>query len=491
MLRAALRRSGERTALVHGERHWTAAALDQAAERLASGLAARLPKGARVLLFMANRAEYLLLQIALERAGLVRVPVNRLCTAAEVERICEDCEASAIFCDESTRPRLAGIEGLWICSVDGDATGGSGWSALSEDPSGGLPDVRAADLASINYTSGTSGNAKGVVLTVGNWMAVYRNMLVDRDIRSDDRLAHVGPLTHASGTYATPHLLRGAANVIVDYEGPSDLLRAIEQDRISVFSCVPTLLTRLLGDPAARSADCSSLRRICYGAEPIQPNTLASAVSRFGPILVQNYGLTEAMMTVAFLPEDADPAGERAGAGLIGRPYTFVEVVLRRPDGNAADPGESGEITIRSDHVMQGYWRRPRETAEALRGDWLWSGDLAVEEPGGMLRLVGRSKDLVISGGFNIYPREVESVLAGYRGVREAAVFGTPDDDWGERLVAVLAGSFDVEEISSTAKAELGIKAPKQWLVVEELPRTANGKIDKVKLKAEVLANGR
>jgi acyl-CoA synthetase (AMP-forming)/AMP-acid ligase II len=316
-------------------------------------------------------------------------------------------------------------------------------------------------------------------------------MLVDRDIRSADRLAHVGPLTHASGTYATPHLLRGAANIIVDYQSPSDLLEAIERDRITVFTCVPTLLTRLLADPGAGRADCSSLRRICYGAEPIQPNTLAAAISRFGPILVGNYGLTEAMMTVAFLPEDADPDGEGAGAGLIGRPYTFVEVVLRRPDGSPADPGESGEITVRSDHVMQGYWRRPKETAEALRSGWLWSGDLAVQEQGGLLRLIGRSKDMVITGGFNIYPREVETVLAGYGGVREAAVFGAPDEHWGERLVAVLAGRFDLDEIRRAAKAELGIKAPKQWLVLEELPRTANGKVDKASLKAEALANGR
>jgi acyl-CoA synthetase (AMP-forming)/AMP-acid ligase II len=490
LLRAALRRSGERTALVHGESRWSAAELDAAAERVALGLASRLEKGARVLLYMSNRAEYLILQIALERAGLVRVPANRLYTAAEVERVAEDAGASAIFCDESTRARLGGIGGLWICSVDGEAGNGPGWEALGRAEGGSLPETAPGDIASINYTSGTSGRPKGAVLTVGNWMAVYRNMLVDRDIRAEDRLAHVGPLTHASGAYAVPHLLRGAANVIVDYRAPSDLLAAIESERITVFSCVPTLLTRLVADPAVQRHDLGSLRRICYGAEPIPPNTLAAAEALFGLILVGNYGLTEAMMTVAFLSEAEHAKGERSADGLIGRPYTFVDVVLRRSDGAPVGPGETGEITIRSDHVMAGYWQRPAETAEVLKEGWLWSGDLAVAEPGGMLRLVGRSKDLVICGGFNIYPREVESVLASLPGVREAAVFGAPDEQWGERLVAVLAGRFEMDALHRAAKARLGIKTPKQWLVREELPRTANGKIDRARLKAEVTADG-
>lgn len=490
LLRAALRRSGDRPALVHGELRLSAAELDELAERVALGLAARLPKGARVLLYMSNRAEYLILQIALERAALVRVPSNRLYTAVEVERVAEDAGASAIFCDEATRAQLSGMRGLWICSLDGEAEDGPDWASLARSDGGSLPELAAADVASINYTSGTSGRPKGAVLTVGNWMAVYRNMLVDRDIRADDRLAHVGPLTHASGTYAVPHLLRGAANVIIDHGAPSDLFAAVERERITVFSCVPTLLTRLVSDPAAGRHDLGSLRRICYGAEPIPPNTLAAAERLFGPILVGNYGLTEAMMTVAFLSEQGHLEGERPADGLIGRPYTFIEVVLRAPDGSQVEAGETGEITIRSDHVMQGYWNKPAETADVLKGGWLWSGDLAVAEPRGMLRLVGRSRDLVICGGFNIYPLEVESLLAGLPGVREATAFGVPDAQWGERLVAVLAGRFDMEALRRTAKERLGIKTPKQWLVRDELPRTANGKIDKARLKSEVMADG-
>lgn len=487
LVSAALKRSGGKTVLVDGDRRWTALGLDEVAERVACGLAARLSKGERVVLFMANRAEYLILQLALERAGLVRVPVNRLSTAGDVERIVEHGEATALFCDESTRPRTTGICGIWICSVDGDAERGPPWTALLTADTRSLPGSAPADLASINYTSGTSGRPKGAMLSAGNWLAVWRNMLVDRDIRQDDVLAHVGPLTHASGAYAAPHWLRGAVNVIVDYHQPADLFDAIAREQVTVFSCVPTLLTRLVADPSLGRAQLGSLRRIAYGAEPMPPNTLRAARAAFGPILVQNYGLTEAMMTVAYLAEDAHDVSGASGNGLIGTPYTFVEVVLRAPDGRPVPPGAQGEITVRSDHVMQGYWKMPEETAAVLKDGWLWTGDLAVEEAGGLLRLVGRAKDLVICGGFNIYPREVEDVLASLEGVCEAAVFGVPDAAWGERLVGAVTGRIDLEALTAAAKPRLGIKTPRQWIVRDALPRTANGKVDKALLRQEVL----
>lgn len=488
LIGAALKRAGERLALVDGARRWSAAALDRDAERLARALARHLSPGERVLLCMRNRAEYVLLQLALERAGLVRVPLNRLYTPNEVARVVASCRPAAAFCDTQTLERFPPAPDLWVCPMDGeDARGGPSWAALLAGQTGPLPAVGPDALCSISYTSGTSGTPKGVMMAHANWAAVYANMLADRDVRCDDVMVHVGPLTHASGAYLAPHLLRGAASVLVDMRSPKDLFAAIEEHRATLFACVPTVLTRLLASPDIDAHDLGSLRRIVHGAEPIPANTLRAALGRFGPILVQNYGLTEAMMTVAFLSETEHLHEGRPRVGCIGRPYTLVEVVLRAPGGEPVETGEVGEITIRSPHVMQGYWEMPEETDRVLKGGWLWSGDLGVREPDGMLRLVGRSKDLVISGGFNIYPAEVESFISAQPGVREVAAFGVPDPDWGERLVAFVAGDCEPSALERGAREALGIKAPKEWRTRPALPRTGNGKIDRAALKAELL----
>lgn len=477
-IRAALRRAGERIVLIDAARRWSGHALDSEAEALAQTLAARLPAEARVLLFMKNRAEYVVAQIALERAGLVRMPVNYRATAHELAALVERFSPALALTDRAGRERLPG--GLPALALD-DATA---WRGLRHAP---LPDVSGAALASINLTSGSSGEPKGAMLTHDAWAHVCRNMLIDRDIRADDIILHIGPLTHAAGTYVAPHLLRGATNVIVDYDGPPSLFAAIERHRATAFTCVPTVLTRLLDDPAIDRFDLASLRQVIYGAEPIPRNTLEAAWRRFGAKLTQNYGLTEAMMTVATLQGAAHLRDGALRHDAIGRPYSFVEVCLRDADGEPVPQGTAGELTIRSDHLMTGYWDDPAATAQVLRGGWLFTGDEAVEASDGVLTLTGRLKDLVISGGFNIAPREVEAAISGYAGVSEAAVFGLPDPQWGERLIAVVAGDESrIEDWRRQARAELGIKAPKQWLCRQGLPRTANGKIDKARLKQEV-----
>lgn len=482
----ALKRHGNRPVLSDGSSRLSAADLDGQAERLARALAARYQPGERILFFMRNRIEFVVLQLACERAGLVRVPVNRLYTGGEVARICEAARPAALFYDDDTAARVTDLpDGPWLCSVDDTA-----WSEfVASAPAIDLPDVAPDALCSLNFTSGTTGQPKGVMMSHANWAAVYNNMLIDRDMRADDRFIHIGPLTHASGAYIAPNLLRGAENILVDMRTSSDLFDAIELHRATVFSCVPTVLTRIVADDGRHGRDLSSLRRVIYGAEAIPPNTLRGALDFFGPILVQNYGLTEAMMTVCFQSE-ADHA--REGANCIGRPYSFVEVVMRDAHGRAVPDGEAGELTIRGGQVMMGYWQMPEATAATLKDGWLWSGDLAVRDPDGCIRLVGRAKDLVISGGFNIYPPEVEAWFCGVPGVTEAAVFGLPDADWGEKLVSVVAcdTSVTVEALRDRAKAELGYKTPKLIEIRPALPRTANGKIDKKALKEDMLANG-
>ncbi len=490
----AARRFGSRTALIHGARRWSFAEFDDLVDRLASGLAQQLPQGERVCVCMSNRAEYLFLQAALERAGLVRIPVNSRLTAVEIAAIVQDSDSRAMFFDDATTDRVGQRDGepaYWLCSVDAAAAaGGPGFGELLATPKAGalLHRAQADDVCSINYTSGSSGRPKGVMLTQRNWLAVYRNMLTDRDIRADDIIAHTGPLSHASGTYFTPWFLRGATNVIVANSTIDNLLSTIGELGVTVFTCVPTVLTRIVNHPDLERHDLRSLRAIGYGAEPIPRNTLEKALARFGPILTQNYGLTEAMMTcITLSPDEHFAADGRVRIGALGRPYSFVEIVLRSPDGAPVAANEIGEITIRSDHVMAGYWRMPDETRRVLRDGWLWSGDLARMDETGLITLAGRSKEMLISGGFNIYPQEVEAVLTSCPSVLEAAVIGMPDPDWGEIAVAFVStvpgSSAEAGPIVEFCKPILGFKTPKRIIVRSELPKNSNGKVDKKNLR--------
>lgn len=495
-MRSAARAFADRPALIGDGRSWTFAELDVAVDRLAGGLARRLAPGDRVGLYMRNRPEYLLAQTAIERAGLVRVPLNVRYTPLEVANLCADCEAALVLHDQYTAAALTEAEGHLGRPLDRIAVDGPAYGEL-EQSAPIVADRGAADLdalASITYTSGTSGRPKGVMLSHRNWRGVTRNMLVDRRIKGTDRLAHIGPLTHAAGTYFAPFFLRGACSIVVEGGTAEALLAAIERHRITGFTCVPTLLTRIVNHEDIDRYDLSSLEFIFYGAESIPRNTLEKSLDRFGPILTQNYGLTEAMMTCAFLPpEDHFDEGGELRSGCIGRPYSFVDIVLRLPDGTPAPPGEVGEITIRAEHMMQGYWRRPEETIKMLRDGWLWSGDLARMDRQGFITLAGRSKDMIISGGFNIYPQEVEACLTGSPGILEAAVVGVPSEELGEMAIAFVApaaaSKLDSMALSDWCKPRLGIKTPKRWHILAELPKSSNGKIDKVairKLAAEI-----
>lgn len=493
-VRNAVRRYPERVAIVDGDRTWTFGGLGRQVEAVAAGLRRFLEPGARVGLFMRNRGEYLLLQLALERAGLARVPLNARYTAYEVAQIASDCEAAALFFDATTADRAEPLSGsrMFLCNVDGESDGGPDWQALlgCDDPAPAAP-ADYDTLCSINYTSGSSGVPKGVMLTHRSWLSLYKNMLIDRDVQGSDRLAHIGPLTHASGTYFTPFFLRGAASVIVENGAIAALPSTIEREKITAFSCVPTVLTRLFNLPDIDRYDLTSLRWIGYGAESIQRNTLEKALRRWGPILTHNYGLTEAMMTCSYLKSEEHFHADGVRFGSIGRPYSFVDIVLRDEAGNPVAPGEVGEITIRAEHLMQGYWRRPQETEKVLRSGWLWSGDLARKDADGFIYLVGRSKEMLISGGFNIYPGELEACLSSCPGVLEAAVVGTPDEDFGEVAVAFVVAEpgsvLNADDCIAHCKPRLGLRTPKRWHFVQTLPRTGNGKVDKADLRRRLV----
>ncbi len=507
LLATAARRMQDKVCLIDGDYRVGFREFNARVNQVAHGLLhLGLEKGERVGLLMPNCHQYLETRCAVEKDGLVYVPLNTMLSTEEQQYILNDAEVAATVCDITfldrvlaLRPRIPSLR-LILCAgaaaagKEDRAAGLYDFDAIQSEGSVEEPgvDVGPGDLCSLNYTSGTTGLPKGAMLTQGNWIAVSRNMLVDRDIQEDDILGHVGPLTHASGAYFMPYLLRGATNVIV--RGGFDIprfLATIEKERVTAFTCVPTVLIRLLDHPDIKKYDLSSLRNIGYGASLMPVEKIRQAVEIFGPILTQNYGLTEAYMTVCSLPkQDHKLTGtpeEVKRLGATGKPYTFVEVKVVDRDFQEIAPGERGEIVVRSDHVMQGYWRLPEETAKAFHDGWLLSGDVATVDAQGYVYIVDRKKDLIISGGFNIYPREVEEALYKHPAVREAAVVGVEDSEWGESVKAFVVlrpgAQTDEEELIDFCRTKVGFKKPRYVEIVPELPKSSTGKIDKRALK--------
>ncbi|HEX5498472.1 MAG TPA: AMP-binding protein, partial [Thermomicrobiales bacterium] len=297
----------------------------------------------------------------------------------------------------------------------------------------------ADDLAAIFYTGGTTGPAKGVMLSHRNLVLNALQMIVGAGYDEQDVFLHAAPMFHladASSIYALTW--RGARQVILPKFDPDAALALVARERVTCTIFVPAMIAALLDRPGLASADCRSLRLILHGGAPIAADLLRRAVGAFGCSFTQAYGLTEASSHVALLPREEalldDPRGRSTGRATLG-----VDVRTRRPDGAVCNPGEIGEVTVRGATITRGYWRQPAATASALRDGWFWTGDLGYLDDEGYIYLVDRAKDVIISGGENVYPREVEARLESHPSVSAAAVIGVPDPTWGERVHAVVA----------------------------------------------------
>ena len=466
------------------------------AAAFAAGLRLRgCAPGDRAVLFMPNRADYLVALFGLFKGGFVAVPVNAKLHASELGFIVGHCGARAVVCSAKSRAvvdeALADMPGVERIDADAD-----GPSSLASVIASGRPhaaadaEVAPDDLAWIFYTSGTTGRPKGAMLSHRNLSACAVNALADIcDFQPEDVVLHVAPLSHGSGLYALPSIARGATNLIFPSGSfdPAEVLRTIAREKVTVIAFLaPTMIHMLLeADPALAVP---MLRRVPYGGAPIDPGLAEAAIHRFGPVFSQLYGQGESPMTITGLRPQDHHGKALASAGTV---RTDVEVVLVDEDDRPVADGEEGEICVRGDVVMRGYWNDADANARALKGGWLHTGDLGRFEDG-KLYLLSRKNDVIISGGSNIYPREVEDVLTLHPAVREVCVFGEPDQKWGEAVVAavVVSSPVDAEELQDFCRQHIAaFKKPKRIVFLDALPTNAYGKIVRREVKARLASS--
>ena len=462
-----------------------------AALRRGLGLAA----GDRVALAMANTPEYMEALFAIWHAGLVAVPINAKLHRREFEFILDHSGARLCFVTaklvDTIAPLVDSVESLdHVVEASG-----VDYNRLIDGDGMALAAVAADDPAWLFYTSGTTGQPKGATLTHRNLMMMTLSYLADLDrISAEDSIIHAAPMSHGSGIYALPHVARAANQVTPDSGGfdPAEIVDLIAAYRGVTFFFAPTMIVRLLNSPAIADADFSNLKSLIYGGGPMYAADTVKAIDRFGPKLIQIYGQGEAPMTITYLSRGAHLDREHprymARLASVGVPRTDVAVRVIGDDGATLPPGGVGEIVVRGDVVMKGYWRDPAATDRALRDGWLHTGDLGTFDGDGFLTLKDRSKDVIISGGSNIYPREVEEALLAHPGVIEVSVVGRPDAEWGEDVIAFVVPRAG----EPLAEAELDqacldtiarFKRPKVYYFVDALPKNNYGKVLKTELR--------
>ncbi len=448
--------------------------LAERAARLAAGLRRhRLAPGDRVAIAMANAPEYLEALYGVWWAGLVAVPVNAKLHPREVEFIVADSGARLVIESPAQVRDLA---------------------SRSTAP---LEEADPGALAWLFYTSGTTGRPKGAMLSHRNLERMTDSYFLDVDaVSPSGRLLHAAPLSHGSGLYNFTHLLRGAAQVIPESGGfdAAEILELLEAHRAVSMFAAPTMVKRLAEAALASGAGATGLQTLVYGGGPMYAADLEAATRALGPRLAQIYGQGESPMTITALSKrhhaDTSHPRHRERLASVGVAHSVVQVTIRDTDGHELRAGDVGEVCVRGDVVMSGYWNNPEGTRAALRDGWLWTGDLGALDADGFLTLKDRSKDLIVSGGSNVYPREVEEVLLRHPGVLEASVVGRPDAEWGEAVVAFIVARGEPPSPAELDRLCLDhiarFKRPKEYRFVDRLPKNHYGKVVKSELRATI-----
>ena len=459
-----------------------------------------LQPGDRIVLCMENCGEFLEVLFACWAAGLCAVPVNAKLHAREVAQIASDCGARRLFTTpalaESLAPLAADLEHLGEVIASEDP----GYERLlAADPIAVQP-RELTDTAWIFYTSGTTGKPKGATLTHRNLIFMSHCYYADIDqIFETDTKLHAAPLSHGSGLYGLPHILRGGHQVVLPGFDPGEVVEALAAYSNVTFFAAPTMVTRLVTSPAIAGADTRNLKTLYYGGGPMYVADLEKALDVLGPRLFQLYGQGESPMTTTGLSKrhhaDREHPRYRERLGSCGVARTGVVFKVVDEQDRELPVGEVGEVITKSDCVMAGYWGNPAATADTLRGGWLHTGDIGSVDESGFLTLRDRSKDLIISGGTNIYPREIEEVLLRHAAVLECSVIGRPHPDWGEEAVAFVVarpgesvGPADLDRLCLDHIARF--KRPKHYRFVEALPKNNYGKVLKTELRRSLQQEG-
>ncbi|KUO57333.1 MAG: AMP-dependent synthetase [Sphingomonadales bacterium BRH_c3] len=495
LLDNAMRRHGDRPALCLGtEVLATYRCLHADALSLAAGLRKMAPVGSRVAIISRNCPEYLAIIFGVWASGLIAVPINAKLHPLEIADVVQDSGAAIVFVGPEFAPQTAAI--LRSRSVASLITiGDASYERLLEVAPDGVVEVAADDLAWLFYTSGTTGRSKGAMLSHRNLLAMTIAHLADfENISAEDSIIHAAPMSHGSGLYMLPYVARGGRHVVPISAGfdPPEFLHLANHHQRSAAFLVPTMLRRLRIEVDRGKHTTDGIRHIIYGGGPMYVDELRQALGTFGRCLTQLYGQGEAPMTITGLRSDEH--AEETNQNTVGWPRSGVEVAVFDVNERKVPPDAVGEIVCRGDVVMAGYWGNPRATAETLRGGWLHTGDIGSLDHCGRLTLHDRSKDVIISGGSNIYPREVEEALLGHTAVAEVSVVGQPDAEWGEVVVAFIVrdGDKHVDEAmlhEHCLKRIARFKRPKRYVFLDELPKSNYGKVMKRELRAYLGSN--
>jgi acyl-CoA synthetase (AMP-forming)/AMP-acid ligase II len=455
-----------------------------------------LMRGDRLAVQSWNRSEMIEIEVACYKAGIVRVPMNAHLSPSESVHVLNDSETKAVIADpmhmdhilqhKSSIPKIE-----YLICLENTPAGVLDYEKTIAQSSVEMLDIDLdpSELAVLAYSSGTTGKMKAVMQSFANRLAMIRKalMIPGLSIEPGDVFVHAGPISHASGMWSMPMMFRGGCNLVLERFNVEKFLEAVQEEKASLTLLVPTMIHMLLDFPESRNYDLSSLKRVFYGAAPISKTRLRQAIDElFGSILIQGYGMTETTSAITILTSkdhlDALREDHQDRLASCGRPCFDTEVKVVDEAGGEVSTGEIGEIIARGPDVMVGYYKDAELTKATIRGGWVHTGDMARVDDEGYIYIVDRKSETIISGGFNVYPSEVEGVLYAHPAVFEACVVGVPDEKWGEAVKAVVVvkkGCVVTEQaLMDHCKAFLaGYKKPQSIDFVNDLPKNPSGKI--------------
>ena len=467
-----------------------------ATSRFAQALAGiGVAKGARVAMLSPNRPECLHVTHALQMLSAIYVPLHALAGLADHMNVIRDAEVSLLVFDPKFEGRAREIAAesshIRLLALGPDTEAEDLLALAARFTPGKLvgPREDQHEVLRLGYSGGTTGQPKAIPSCARSGAVTGQIMQAEWEWPNPPRVLTCSPLTHAGAAMFMPALLRGGTLMVMNGFDPVKVMQAIEQHRINCMLMVPTMIYALLDCPRLGEFDLSSLETVFYGASSISPARLREAIERIGPVFAQFYGQAEAPMCITYFRKADHDVSNLTRLASCGKPVPWIRVELMDTDCKPVPDGEPGEICVQGPLVMDGY-RDPALNEEAFRGGWLHTGDVAVRDADGFLRIVDRTKDMIVSGGFNIYPREIEDIVGEHPAVSQVAVIGVPHEKWGEAVTAVVVlkpgASADADALCAAVAARKGsFQAPKRVEFVEAIPQTAVGKPDKKALRLQ------